>query len=60
MLISRVLKKNERTTFNQYDYEGITHKYQQDLYPDGDLITTIKIYYNQKVSEIQEFIENIR
>ena len=52
--------KIERTTFNHYAYDGITHKYEQDLYPDGDLITRVKKYCNGKIGEIQEYIENIK
>ncbi len=53
-------EKIERRTFNRYSPNGIVERYQQDLYPDGNLITTIKTICNKGVQCIQEFIENIR
>ena len=52
--------KIERTTFNRYDWDGIVERYQQDLYPDGDLITTIKTICSKGVKKIEEFAENIK
>ena len=52
--------KSQRTTFNRYDHDGITHKYEQDLYPDGDLITTVKTYGDGKIAKVEEYIENIK
>lgn len=51
--------KIKRTSFNHYDYDGLQHKCQQDLYPDGDLITKITYYNNGKVGKTEEFIENV-
>lgn len=53
-------EKIERRTFNRYSPDGIVERYQQDLYPDGNLITTIKTICNKGVQKIEEFIENIK
>lgn len=52
--------KIERVTFNRYSWDGIVERYQQDLYPDGNLITTIKTICSKGVKNIEEFIENIK
>lgn len=53
-------EKIERVTFNRYSWDGVTQRYQQDLYPDGSLITTVKDICSKGVKKIEEFIENIR
>lgn len=53
-------EKINRITFNRYSPKGIIERYQQDLYPNGDLITQIKIITNKGVKKIEEFIENIK
>ena len=53
-------EKIERVTFNRFAREGVVQKYQQDLYPNGDLITIIKSYCKNAINPIQEFIENIK
>ncbi len=52
--------KIERRTFNRYSPNGIVERYQQDLYPDGNLITTIKTICSKGVQKIEKFIENIK
>lgn len=53
-------EKIERRTFNRYSLNGIVERYQQDLYPDGNLITTVKDICSKGVKKIEEFVENIR
>ena len=52
--------KIERRTFNRYSPNGIVERYQQDLYPDGNLITIIKTICSKGIQKIEKFIENIK